>query len=162
MGLRRPSSYLCRTSLPRFRNLAHTCRVFVSSRRLSVPLFRGPRTRCGIIFVGLSLAFCTTYEIYMCIFVHRVRLQTRCGIPTPPRPSQNISHEKYCLYRSVRGLHRARLTGETGQGYRVLVIAFLHTVYPGNSSSCDIESRVWILKSISFTVRFQVIRSNIP
>ena len=54
---------LCRFSLPRFRNLAQTCRVFVSSRRCSVPLFRRPRTRCGMFFVGLSLAFCTTYEI---------------------------------------------------------------------------------------------------
>ena len=54
---------LCRFNLPRFRNLAQTCRVFVSSRRFSVPLFRSPRTRCGIFFVSLFVDFCTTYEI---------------------------------------------------------------------------------------------------
>ena len=58
-----PFSCLCRFSLPRFHNLAQTCRVFVSPRRFSVPLFRSPRTRCGFFFVGLSLAFCATYEI---------------------------------------------------------------------------------------------------
>ena len=54
---------LCRFNLPRFRNLAQTCRVFVSSRRFSVPLFRSPQTRCGIFFVGLFVDFCTTYGI---------------------------------------------------------------------------------------------------
>ena len=68
----RPKSYdgsvfvLCWLSLPRLRNLAQTCRVFVSSRRFSVPLFRSPRIRCGIFFfffVGPFLDFCNTYEI---------------------------------------------------------------------------------------------------
>ena len=49
-----PSACLRRFNLPRFRNLAQTCRVFVSSRRLSVRSFRSPRTSCGILF---SLAF---------------------------------------------------------------------------------------------------------
>ena len=45
---------LFRLSLPRLRNLAQTCCVFVSSRRFSLPLFRSQQMRCGIFF---SLVF---------------------------------------------------------------------------------------------------------
>ena len=57
------SSCSCRFSLPCFCNLAANLPCFVSSRRFSITLFRSPRNRCGIFIVGLSPAFCTTYEI---------------------------------------------------------------------------------------------------
>ena len=46
-----------------------TCRCFVSSRRFRIPLFRSPRNRCGVCFVGFSPAFCITYEIGACLGV---------------------------------------------------------------------------------------------
>ena len=64
----RPKNYhgsvflLCWFSLPRFRNLAQN--VFSFPRvGLAYPRFAAPETAVVFFFVGLSLAFCTTYEI---------------------------------------------------------------------------------------------------
>ena len=59
-----PSSCLCRFRLPRFCNLAQTCRVLVSYRLFSVTLFRSARTSCGILLLaGLLFSALRTKEV---------------------------------------------------------------------------------------------------
>ena len=82
----RPKNYdgsvflLCWFSLPRFRNLAQTCPVFVSFRRFIVSLFCSPRNRCGICFCQ-AFSCSLHYVRNRCIFGHRICLQTCCGMP---------------------------------------------------------------------------------
>ena len=138
-----PSSCVCRFNLPRFRNLAQTCRDFVFPRRFSVPLFPSARNRCGILFfVGLSVAFCTTYEIGAYLGVVYV------SKPAVVCPSWLF----FCFlhYVSHRCLLRRRICFLTVMAYTCL--SFFPTLCTTYVIRCLLRSRICFVTNVVYLV----------